>query len=792
MTCAVRARIRLVALGCALAVLATTAGAVAFASGYPPSRSERDADAGHGRATTSALERARPIERAPVVGTRVMREEGRLGPVSQSGSRVISDEAPARLRVQHILGGYRSSVVAAADGRHVYVGVGARIEVLRVPPVGDPIRVFETPPLVTLLRENVFDLEREGDRLVATIDGRLIVLDLADPLRPVVMAELLIGRNALSLDVMGRFAAVLDGTDAGGVIVDLAAEDGPTVIAAIDVPGFEGDLAFAFGGRLLYVLGGSADGQSSGVPWVVDLEDPASPRVVGSLDVSGAGALAVDDESGLLWIVAAGSRADRAGVEPEPTWLRAYDLAGTDPRLDPGADAGAARLLEEIRLKGKRVHRLRAEAGLAYLGTWTWDTPVGRVGSVHVVGRNSAGTELAQWGHGEGPGQPRDFAVLGDGRLVAVHDLGLSVWGPAVEESGGDGISAPLVMNEQGRLGGPGWWKQVATIRDKVYLGVDYALQVVDVGGEVPQTRGFIFELGDRRNLMNGRGKGMALDGGRVIMANRDADIVHVLDVSDPDAPRETGRFISTGTTRFFAEAIAARDGLAFLAPMTDPLLVLDVADPAAPTVAGFLAGEEGVFTAGGTIALGPKYAYVAGSYLRNAVGRRIAVVDVHRRAGPALLATLEVPGDRPQVEGLAVSGDVLVASVEATAGGRLMVADISDPHNPHWLSSSADIGSEPLVLAYHPPWVYTIGWPNGLSVFDLSDPSLPREVARLPDVAGANAFAVGEDGRIYVAAGAGGLVTVAFSTGGEGEAGDRDPRVLLPWVGRSYALGGR
>jgi hypothetical protein len=110
------------------------------------------------------------------------------------------------------------------------------------------------------------------------------------------------------------------------------------------------------------------------------------------------------------------------------------------------------------------------------------------------------------------------------------------------------------------------------------------------------------------------------------------------------------------------------------------------------------------------------------------------------------------------------------VASVKSREGGRLRVADFSDPATPHWLPGALDIGDEPLVLAYHPPLAYVLGYPMGLGVFDLSDPSQPRELARLPELAGSNDVAVGEDGRIYVVAGSGGLVTVVLEGDVQGD----------------------
>ena len=84
--------------------------------------------------------------------------------------------------------------------------------------------------------------------------------------------------------------------------------------------------------------------------------------------------------------------------------------------------------------------------------------------------------------------------------------------------------------------------------------------------GEVPRERGVIHTLGERRNLLNGRGKGLAVDDGAVILANRSRAVVQTIDVSDPDAPKEVGRFASTPLLSFEAEAVVARDGFASVA----------------------------------------------------------------------------------------------------------------------------------------------------------------------------------------------------------------------------------
>jgi hypothetical protein len=64
-----------------------------------------------------------------------------------------------------------------------------------------------------------------------------------------------------------------------------------------------------------------------------------------------------------------------------------------------------------------------------------------------------------------------------------------------------------------------------------------------------------------------------------------------------------------------------------------------------------------------------------------------------------------------------------------------------------------------------------------GLAAIDLSDPGAPREVDRVPALSGGLGLAVAEDGRIFVAAGDGGLVTLSFQDPAKGAT-----RTFLPW----------
>ena len=697
----------------------------------------------------------------------------------ESPVRAQGDTGPPgapRLQIVHQQGGQRLAAVADPSGERAYVGVGPRIAVVAVGEDGGLEVRHHTAPLAPLLRETIFDLDLRpaapadaGDGvggalpplLLASVagggvtGGELIVLSLDDPDRPVEIGRLLIRPYAATLAPLGRYVAVHTLRD-DVALVDLADPSAPREVTRItDFPGSVRDLAALPEADLLYVLADDDDARIDGVPWIVDVSVPAAPEVAGRLEFDGGGSMAVDAENGLLWVVALGDSRRDQGAAPATTWLRAFDLS--DPRW-PAA-------VGEIHLEGRRVFRLCAGHGRATVGTRVAADPSGHAGLLHLVESGPEGLRSVAWY--EGAGLPSDAALLGGDHIVSVHDLGMDLLTVAdLENVGGQG---PPVMRLVERQGSSGWWKHLALAGDRLYAGNEHALQVFDIEEEVPRELGSLQNLGERVSLLNGRGKGMAVHGEHVLLADRDADVVRILDVADPEAPRLVGRFASgvDMPTRFTPEALTVQDDFVYVAAGRLPLLALDIARPEQPTIAAILPSDDATLQGGNTVAVEDGIVFLTGSFTRDASGRRLLAVDIHRRAEPAVLGMLELPGESPNVRGIAVKAGLVLLSVQERDGGRLRVADFRDPRLPRWLPAAADIGSEPHVLVYRPPLAYVLGYPMGLAAFDLSDPASPRELDRLPELAGSNALTVAEDGRIFVAVSGGGLVTVGLEGGG-------------------------
>ena len=174
--------------------------------------------------------------------------------------------------------------LAAADG-HAYLAGGSNALFC--------IRVAGEGTLDQIAHVNVGGLPRDlalaGDILhVATQDGALRLVDVADPTDPVLVGVSLDFVEALGVAVRDGLAYVAD--SAGGLkIADVLDPGAPTVVSAFPLAAPAEDVVLM--GDHAYVATGEQGLQ------VVEVSDPGAPVLVGSLDTPGqAHGLWIDDE----------------------------------------------------------------------------------------------------------------------------------------------------------------------------------------------------------------------------------------------------------------------------------------------------------------------------------------------------------------------------------------------------------------------------------------------------------------------------------------------------------------
>lgn len=122
---------------------------------------------------------------------------------------------------------------------------------------------------------------------------------------------------------------------------------------------------------------------------------------------------------------------------------------------------------------------------------------------------------------------------------------------------------------------------------------------------------------------------------------------------------------------------------------------------------------------------------------------RGLSVYDVADPRAPRKAGSLDLP--HFENEDVDLHGDVLLISNDPAEGsGRLWTIDISDPARPAILGS-VDTGNAVSGLGHTASCIdrcrfaYLAGGPNGIDVYDLTDPKAPRKAAnaKVPEVSG-------------------------------------------------------
>ncbi|MCK4321223.1 hypothetical protein KAX08_01745, partial [candidate division WOR-3 bacterium] len=188
-----------------------------------------------------------------------------------------------------------------------------------------------------------------------------------------------------------------------------------------------------------------------------------------------------------------------------------------------------------------------------------------------------------------------------------------------------------------------------------------------------------------------------------------------VIDVSDPSTPKEIGRCYTPSE----AFEVCLSGSYAYVTVSQSGLHVIDISDPANPHEVGFLDLPDWGLHHG--LDISGHYCYVAlGPY-------GLRVIDISNPPFPYEVGQCS----------LHRAYDVEVSGLYAYVihKGWLAVVDISNPSEPNvvggydklYLPSDICISG---MYAFVTDSTYTGGPPNGLNIFDISDPSNPQEIA--------------------------------------------------------------
>jgi len=621
-----------------------------------------------------------------------------------------------------------------------------------------------------------------------------------------------IGGEPRDVEVVGEIAYVAQG-DGGVRVLDLSDVRSPRVIASVRSPRPGQAVRLCVDGDRLYVAARGSFGEPDTI-FAVDVSDPATPRVVGTLaptDIRGAiwdmGAasgrlvilatqahvLDVRDPARMRRIetidVASPSKtpASDLGMLPGAALvatgearLRIVDLAAVPSpwlpsAIDPDREVGEWRARPMVEVEGDRLYTLERDGALS-------------------IRKFSEGGRTSSLGVLPGFTGARSLSVADDRVFIArsVHGPFGGQWLSVVD------ASDPSAPREVERLDLPGWPSALdasptrccamvlmgapdrrahrllvmeAESPSVIVAGVhdepDAVTRVARDGDLLfalePSLGMHVVDASDPRSPViisawrsEARPWDVDVRGPHAFVVSERA--LHVLDVADPTGPSEVAS-ATFPSSRYAGGSISLADDVALIGGDGNaPIDVIDIRDPVAPRIAGSI---EWAFGAGdiafrGTIGFAP----VRVSGMANVV-----TIDLSDPAAPVVIGTIEAPG-RPVNVALAADRLFVASRPVSGVGGGVQVIDVANPARPRLtafvplegLITDIEVEGERLVVAASDV--------STLTILDISEPDRPTRLASVT-VRGFPEDASIEDGLAVVAAGSGGLRLVQIGAGG-------------------------
>jgi hypothetical protein len=259
----------------------------------------------------------------------------------------------------------------------------------------------------------------------------------------------------------------------------------------------------------------------------------------------------------------------------------------------------------------------------------------------------------------------------------------------------------------------------------------------------------------------------VAIDGSRAFLAgSTDENNLVVIDISNPAQPVKTASIVIPESEGSVVYAVEVRDNFAYVAAGNPGLIVVDISDPALPIKAGAFdtLWADGLVIEGNTLYLAdmdglyildisdPKHPSQTGLlalplYQQDAPGQRNMVIQngkvffangnqgmlvVDASGQPTLTGRFDVPLPGADLDVLV---DNNIAYVIADTLG-LYTLDVTDPSQPDQLGFDISRISNglrtPRGIALNGQFVYIADINDGLSVYDISDPSDLMELGRI------------------------------------------------------------
>ena len=566
------------------------------------------------------------------------------------------------------------------------------------------------------------DLAKFGDALLIADEDRLLVVDISNPDAPAIVGSVGVGPGLLDFPVLGvasdppyAYVASSGLSSSDLSVVDLSNPSSPSVVASLDTPGNSANHLAVAGDRVILSDGGSGFA-------VIDVANPLSPQLV---DTFPGGARRVVTDGTLAY-----------GLFTYPPSVAVIDPAGATPSIVGDVDLPYPYddlVGNDLSLKGSTLFVVSvANSGSPYDGHYLHvvdvSTPSAPSASAPVslgnIPNNGEARVLADellWVSGRDPVQSRGLCgySLGDPsapELEAFHSggwLDALLDGTRLFTAAGDLSVYDLTYpTTHLPLGGT----PVADMRD-VLVQDGYAWVATGAGLSVVD----LSELSNPQVV-----GGSAIDAphlgyqkiGNLLYAATDGTLT-IFDVSDPTTPVAIGSaIVDHGTYSIQGREVAVAGTVAVVIDGTG-IYVVDVSDPAAPTLAGTwnVLGGSSVATYAGRI-----YAVVAGE---------VEVLDVSNPTHPMRLTSTEVPNaDFIRIRGHYAYVTTSHSFFPISYTVVVLDLDVGNPHQHPPIVATVPIDYLAYDMAIAEEFLY-LRKPPGLEVWDLTDPVAPAFVAK-------------------------------------------------------------
>ncbi|MEA1922299.1 MAG: hypothetical protein U9N63_06550 [Pseudomonadota bacterium] len=558
----------------------------------------------------------------------------------------------------------------------------------------------------------------------------LDIIDISDPANPVLLSNFDTTGGGNGVFLSGATAYIADGNE-GLQIIDISNPAAPSLLGTYDTDG---------GAQNVQVIGTRAYVADSNAGFkIVDVSNPEAPTLLGSYDtqgyaedvfVNGATAYIVERSTGLEILDISNPAApqllsQRLNNRASGIWVEgniACFIIGYDgfellnisnpasPQLLGSLDFSAP--AEKAQIVGNKLYLADRDLGLRIFDITDPATP-------------------SQISSHELPGSTRNLVIAGTTAFMACDGGGLNLVN----------IANAAVPADLGRYDHSGDAKSVWVAGSTAYLAKDDGnLQIIDISNPQAPTRighfdhdaGCVQTVGD-----------IAYVGG--------SNKFRVVDVTVPANPTELGNCNLPGE---YCQSICVTGNTAYIANHTYGLQIIDISDPANPTVTGFYSPGAGN-TVHGVYVLS-NTAYVA------CFGKGLDIVDVSNPQTPTLLGTYDTPWYATNVTVVGTTAYI------ADSWGGLQIVNVANPANPvHLGDIDLPDEAENVQVIGNRAYVVTLtGNVGNLKTVDISDPTLPQVVETI-DTAGAPRGLHVVGNKAFIAEGSSGRMLVIDLTDG-------------------------